>query len=432
VRENDEGDRPGRLSAVMRFLAHMRESASEQELVEALIQAAAVWYDLDARAYRRELNGRFVLEAWLPGADMTNAPHELDVLPLLSADGPTHISAIAELEQLGWQSEQGELLLLPIVSGDQVRRLIAVTGVIEREIESTLILVCRSAGTVLDQLEAHRAQEIEARLAARMTAMRGNFQACVRAVIGEYVAVMDAAGARVVVRRQMERPVTLYSTGGEAWATEPIPSIDPGAAEFHMDRMVFGFGLGNEATAVIELLASPDRPFSLGRARTARVGAEVLRTWLSGLSVGASQRGADPRVQQAPASPPFEEAMKEELSRATRLSLSGGVLVASVPGAKIPDPRVMSVIIQTVRGELRSSDLLGQLSTGEIAAVLVRTSAEGVAIAAVRVRQRLDALARQRRVPPVVVGHALYPAGVGGSPVALVARARREAGLLFS
>jgi hypothetical protein len=72
------------------------------------------------------------------------------------------------------------------------------------------------------------------------------------------------------------------------------------------------------------------------------------------------------------------------------------------------------------------------LAGGDIAAVLLRTSPEGVATAASRVRQRLDALARERQVPPVVVGHALYAPGALESAAALVARARREAGLLYS
>ena len=48
------------------------------------------------------------------------------------------------------------------------------------------------------------------------------------------------------------------------------------------------------------------------------------------------------------------------------------------------------MVIQTVRNELRSSDLLGQLAGGDIAAVLVRTSPDGVATAASRVRQRIE------------------------------------------
>ncbi len=107
-------------------------------------------------------------------------------------------------------------------------------------------------------------------------------------------------------------------------------------------------------------------------------------------------------------------------------------MVASVPGAAVPDPRVLSGVIRTVRAGLRSADLLGQLAGGDIAAVLVRTSPEGVAKAAERVRLRLDELAQARQLPAVVVGHALYPAGAGESPAALVERARKEAGLLFS
>lgn len=131
----DEGDRLRRQAAVMRFLVHMRESADERELVTSLIQAGAVWYDLDARAYRRELNGRFVLEAWLPGADVTNDPRELDVDAVLAPGGPTRISSINELEQHGWQSVQGELVLVPIVSADMIRRILVVGGPLEPDVE---------------------------------------------------------------------------------------------------------------------------------------------------------------------------------------------------------------------------------------------------------------------------------------------------------
>jgi GGDEF domain-containing protein len=106
--------------------------------------------------------------------------------------------------------------------------------------------------------------------------------------------------------------------------------------------------------------------------------------------------------------------------------------VASVPGAQGPDPRVLSIVIRTVRAELRSVDLLGQLTGGDIAAVLVRTNPEGVARAADRVRERLDALARAHELPPVALGHALYPAGRVGSSASLMAKARQQAGLVFS
>ena len=95
------------------------------------------------------------LAPWLPGAEVERDPKELDVQPLLSADGsPTHVSAIAELEQLGWSSTQGELLLLPVFVGGQVRRLFVAAGPVESEIEAMLSLVCRAAGAVFEQMAA--------------------------------------------------------------------------------------------------------------------------------------------------------------------------------------------------------------------------------------------------------------------------------------
>jgi len=429
--EKDEGGRFRRLSAVMRFLGHMRDSADERELVLSLIQAAAVWYDLDARAYRRGLDDRFVIEAWLPGADVTHDPSELDVDAILTPDRPTHISSINELEQFGWQSAQGEELLLPIVTESSVRRVLVMAGPVEPEVEATLMLLCRSAGAVLDHLAERRWREVRDRLARRMAASSGSFQASVRAIVDEYLGAVDAAAGRVTVTRTAQQPATLYSTGRDDWSAESVPQLAPGGVEVSANRIVLGFAVGAGANGVIELLASPERPFTLEGAHAARIGADVLSVWLAGISIGATNAAAQ-RVHETPAAPPFEHAMREELAKAKRLSLSGGLLVASVPGAAVPDPRVLSIVIRIVRAELRSADLMGQLTGGDIAAVLVRANADGVAKAAERVRERLDALARARQLPPVVVGHALYPAGLGESAAAMVARARKEAGLTFS
>jgi hypothetical protein len=198
------------------------------------------------------------------------------------------------------------------------------------------------------------------------------------------------------------------------------------------DSISFAAGLGGDGMTVVELLPFVDTPFGPEHAHAALAGAVVLSTWLSGVWAGAAGQ-LTARQGAAPEVPPFESTMQDELERAKRLRLNGGVLVASVPGSGgMPDSRALSVVIQTVRNELRSSDLLGQLAGGDIAAVLVRTSPEGVAVAAARVRQRLDSMAREHRLPPIVVGHALYPAGAWESPGALVARARKEAGLMFS
>lgn len=415
----------------MRFLGHMRGSADERELVLSLIQAGAVWYDLDARVYRRELNGRFSLEAWLPGADVTNDPREIDVDAVLTPDAPTHISSINELEQHGWQSVQGEVLLVPVAAASLVRRVLVVAGPVEREVEATMMVVCRSAGAVLDQLAERRGHAVRERLARPVTTATSAFGPSVRAVVDEYLAAVDAAAARVVMTRPGQPAVRLYATGGEAWAGDEMPQPSPGAIELSPRRIAIGFALRKGAAGAVELLAPLARPFTVERAEAAVVGADVIAVWLAGISLGAAHAPAGD-LPSVPEATPFDQTMRRELDKAGRLSLRGGVVVASVPGAAVPDPRVMSIVIRTVRDELRSADLLGQLPGGEITAVLVRTGPEGVAKAAERIRLRLDGLARARQLPAAVVGHVVYPGGTGESPAALVERARKDAGLVFS
>jgi hypothetical protein len=415
----------------MRFLSHMRESVSERDLMLSVIQAGAVWYDLDARAYRRELDGRYSLEAWLPGADVTHDPQALDVDAVLARDAPTRISSINELEQFGWQSAQGEVVLLPIVASGLVNRLLVLAGQVDREVEAILVAVCQSAGAVVEQLGERRRQEVRARLVRRAGEMEGAFQSSVHDIASDYMAAVDAAAIRVAVTRPGQPTVTVCSTGESVWESSPVPVLAPGETDASAARIALGFALSKGAGGVVELLAPPARPFAPERLQAAQAGLDVLSVWLAGISIGFSKTSGG-RTLQAPAGPPFEDTMRDELARATRLSLSGGVLVASVPGAPGPDPRVLSIVIRTVRSELRSADLLGQLTGGDIAAVLVRTNPEGVARAAERVRERLDSLARAHELPPVVLGHVLYQGGQGGSPASLVEKARQRAGLAFS
>ena len=427
MREQEHGDRTRRLAAVMRFVAQMRDAPGETELIDSLVQAAAVWFDLDARAYRRGLDGRDTLTVHLPGADLADDPGTVAVGDLVSRDAACRVSSLSELEQLGWRGQQTELLLLPVMAADRIRWVLAIPGSVDHETEDLLLLVCRTAGGVIERQDARRAQEIGARLGRRMSEGRESFQARVRGLVEELEAVFGASGVRLSVRAGGRRPLTLASVGGP-WNGSVPPPLDAGAGVLEAGRLAFGLALGNEGVGVLEIAGRPGIPFGIHEAAVAGAAAGAVGAWLSGVS---SSAGRLREVEDLAAPPPFEREIQTELDRARRLSLKGGVLVATVPGLP-SDPGVLSAVIQVVRSELRSSDLLGQLAGGDIAAVLVRTSSDGVASAAVRVRQRLDAMARERRLPAVVVGHAMYPGAGGDSPLSLVARARREAGLTFS
>src|SRR5690349_22147811 len=65
---NDERQHSRRLLATLRFLRHLAETDEEGDLAQALVQAAAVWFDVDARIYQRDLAGDFLLHTSLPAA----------------------------------------------------------------------------------------------------------------------------------------------------------------------------------------------------------------------------------------------------------------------------------------------------------------------------------------------------------------------------
>jgi hypothetical protein len=410
----------------MRFLAQMHEIAGERELVQSVIQAAAVWYDLDARAYRSDPSGRFVMDMWLPGAEPAGYPSELDCAAFVARGGSVRVSSMADLEQLGWRGFQGEVVLLPVARRQEIPWLVVIAGTIDREAEANLAVACQMAGAALEQLGARQAHEVQARLARRIADGQGPLTVLAQAAFEELLAAVSAARGRLVVRTPGETQGVTLAVVGSALAATPLPDLEPSRTEFGPDRVVTVARLTGGGAAAAEFRAFDRVPFTRGQALLAEAGMTLLGSWLSGVTSATGGRLAEQAGEVRPA-PTLEDAIGGEMERVRRLSLKGGVLVASFAGGGAPGERAVVSLVEAMREELRSSDLLGQLSTGEIAALLVRASADGVVSAAWRVRKRLEALARERRLPPIELGHALYPGGGAESLNALVERARSGA-----
>ena len=90
----DERSRSRRLAGTFRFIEFVTETIDEPSLAQALIHATAIWYDVDARIYRRDLAGDFVLDSWLPGVTPDAASTRLTPQVLNgSTDSPQAVSA---------------------------------------------------------------------------------------------------------------------------------------------------------------------------------------------------------------------------------------------------------------------------------------------------------------------------------------------------
>ena len=291
------------------------------------------------------------------------------------------------------------------------------------EAGANLAVACRVAGEAPGRSGAWQAREVREMLERRIAAGQGAPLALTRAAFEELLAVVGAERGRLVVKTpDVTEPVTLVAVG--SWPkTVPPPDLEPVRTEFGPDAIVATAQLAGGGAAGAEFRPFDRVPFSPDRALIAEAGMSVLGTWLSGVTLAAAgtlaKRGGNGRPAPTPGA-----ATGDEMERVKRLSLKGGVLVARFSNGGPPGAWAVTSVIEAMREELRSSDLLGQLPTGEITALLVRATADGVVSVAWRVRERLEELVREYRLPPIELGHALYPDGGAESLGALVERAR--------
>ncbi len=434
VTEHNGDTRVRRSSAAMRFLSQMHGIGTEPDLILAIIQAAAVWYDLDIRAYRRDLQGQDVLEMALPGAELDADPKLLTSGSLVVPDRVTRVEALADFESLGWHNAQREVVLIPIAPNGRIAWVLVVPGAIGAGEESTLALVCRTAASVLEQLAARQAREVCDRLIGRLAGADGTgpreVQPVAEALLADWMSAVGAVRGALALRRRPADNVTVLAELGDHGPGGPRFDAEAGQKALSPERFVMALGVGGGADALVSLGASPAHPFGAAQAALAEAGASVVRAWLAGVVVALRQAPVSERPE-ASSAPPFERRVGEEVGQAARMRLKGGVVVVKVgPRSEgdqtkwtQADVRAQSLVIQALRAELRSSDLLGQLSSGEPAALLVRADADGVASAERRLKQRIDRLAREHRLPRVAVGTALYPPANGETPAMLMSRA---------
>ncbi len=126
----------------MRLVEHLLGSQDERDLTDALIQAAAVWGDLDARLYRRTPDEAFALHALLPSLRDTARPRRVPASLVAGADKPFRVSSISELEQLGWTGPHTEVLVIPPSPGDEW--LLVVGGTVEPHVERVLAVAAKT------------------------------------------------------------------------------------------------------------------------------------------------------------------------------------------------------------------------------------------------------------------------------------------------
>ena len=235
-----------RLLAILRFLRYLIESANEAELMQALVQAAAVWFDVDARVYRRDLSGDFVLQNWLPGVEPDQASRRLDV-QVIGVD--REVKRLAPSHELGGlASLGGETLVVPLAGLSRTDLVMTLSGAVPVEADSVFQVVGPVVGTHLDSIRSRRIDSARRRYESVISQPGLAAERIAVQIVAELVQSVNAGAASL----------TLVNNGD----TRRIVSFGPPAEDppssgntcvLTPDRFVCGLALGGEHQAVLEL-----------------------------------------------------------------------------------------------------------------------------------------------------------------------------------
>jgi len=404
---------------MLRFLAYLADLRDEREVVDGLLQAVAIWYDLDAYLYQRSSTGHFRMVASLPASDRAGVPEQIQAAALPATLAVARISTLVELEELGWRDPQQDVLLLALpmaLPGESPRWLLLLTGDEEEDLEASLRVLGRSVGVFLDTALHRRARCLQQALIGHATPGEQALEIVASNMLRELLSAVSAVSARLMLDAGAGGDIRILASAGDDRLAAASDTEPAGAA------WTTEVDLGSGIRARVELCAATGGGFWASDLVIADAGTRILGAWVAGAHAAGlgSRDSSDLLVHTA-----FERRIEEEVARAKRFELETGLLIVDLSNVQVQEqPGLVRAVVAAIRRELRASDLLGWLGAEAMAAVLVHTGRAGVETAARRIRERVEQLAREQRMPPVAVGLAAFPA-MATSAEELVSHARR-------
>lgn len=416
---NDERQRSRRVLAALRFLRHLVETDLETDLAHAIVQAAAVWFDVDARIYQRDLAGDFVLHTSLPAAHIDEAGQRLNSLWLAGTGEMRRIGAIPEWGHQGGGS--AEVSIVPLTASPGAEWVLVLVGSVPEDGDAILPVLGRIAGVQLDSLRARRRERTRELFESRLSQTDMAAELLVVHAVRELVNLTSAASAALTLNRR-GRLRRLVRVGG--FSPEPVAlAAAPGEWLFAADQFVCALPIASGVSATLEMRPAPDESFTPDAALVTRVAARVLQTWLVGAEPSLAEQPVSADIQ--PVVSAFVRRIEEELERARRFDLRLSLVVIDVP-RQVAEQDTVLQLQETVRRELRGSDVLGKMNGHRVAALLTHTDAPGSHRVVGRLRRRLADAAARFNLSGVTLGHAVFSPDCRTAE-ALVSQAVRDA-----
>ena len=414
----DERQHSRRLLATLRFLRHLVETDVEADLGHAVVQAAAVWFDVDARIFQRDLSGDLVLHTALPGAHVEDTAKRLTPHRFGSAGEAVRLGPIPEWGQSAGGSE---VVLVPLSVSGNADWVLALIGTFPADAESLFAVLGRIVGVQLETIRARQRDRTRERFHSLIEQGGAVPELLAVRIMRELADMTSAAYASLVLNRDgRERRLVCIGTAGEI----PEPFVDASAAwRFAPAEFACSLALGEGTFATLHLRPAPGESFAPAAELVTRVASRVLQVWL----VGAEPTLHD--VTREPVRPvvsEFVRRIEEELERAKRFDLRLSLVLVDIPAAALDRRDATSLMQDAVRQELRGSDVLGRMNGDRVAALLTHTDGSGSHKVVNRLRRRLSEAAMRLNLPGVTVGHAAFSSECRTAE-ALLSEAARDA-----
>src|SRR5215212_5038431 len=301
----DERQNSRRLLATLRFLRHLVETDAEAELAHAMIQAAAVWFDVDARIFQRDLAGEFVLHTALPGAQIEDSARRLNSGWLPEGTEAVRLGSITEWGQSAGGSE---VVLVPLSVNGQPEWVLALIGSFPADAEALFPVLGRIVGVQLDTIRTQRRDRTREQFESLVEHGGVVPELLAVRIVRELTDMTAAATASLILNRHgRERRVVCIGTSADAPAA---PADAFGPWKFTPAELVCTLPLGDGVFATLDLRAAAGEPFGPDAEIITRVAARVLQCWLA----GAEPSLADlTRETVRPAVSEFVRRIEEEL-----------------------------------------------------------------------------------------------------------------------
>lgn len=358
----EEAPSPRRVDALLDVVDAFHHVEDARQLIALTVEALALWYDADVRAYRQDVSGAFVLDTWLPGIDVSRVPRELSDNAAWERDQVFRLESFRDLEKAGWDVRSGETRFVPIAVDDRVQWLITVTGGGDDGIGGMLEFFRRFDGLLLSSLERAAEEALRRRLVDRLCLDDAPFDATIQLGIEVSSLGIGATGGRLEVFYSASPAAALSST----WGSFARDAAGEPAEEMTTARqMTMRAAIGTRLMAVFTF-QKEGGAFSSGDARLARAAVTSFANWLS----GTFRRHADPHASvQATHSLDFVGRLGAGVEHARREN-RGGALVVVRPRGTDPLGAGLNDVAHVLEQHVRDSDTVGVMA--DAAAALLR------------------------------------------------------------